>query len=151
LKSGIVSLACNPSYLAGSSFQSSPGKNFMRPHPHLNQWLGAVACTHYPSSVGKHKQEGHGPSQPGQTARPSLKNNQQKGLVGYMGYMVQHLPSKCEVLSSTPVWPKRNKQTKKAGHWLLTPVILATWEAEIGRIAIQGRPGQIVGETLSPK
>jgi hypothetical protein len=35
-------------------------------------------------------------------------------------------------------------------HWL-TPVILATQEAEIRRIAVQSHPGQIVRETLSQK
>jgi hypothetical protein len=33
----------------------------------------------------------------------------------------------------------------------LTPVILATQESEIGRILVQGHPGQSVCETLSPK
>jgi hypothetical protein len=31
------------------------------------------------------------------------------------------------------------------------PIILATWEAEIERIAVGGQPGQIVEETPSPK
>jgi hypothetical protein len=31
----------------------------------------------------------------------------------------------------------------------LTPAILATREAEIRRITVQGQPGQIVGDTLS--
>jgi hypothetical protein len=38
-----------------------------------------------------------------------------------------------------------------AGLRWLTPVILVTWEAEIGRIVIGAQPGQIVHETLSPK
>jgi hypothetical protein len=33
----------------------------------------------------------------------------------------------------------------------LTPVILVIWEAEIGRIMVQGQPRQIVSLTLSPK
>jgi hypothetical protein len=36
-------------------------------------------------------------------------------------------------------------------HWWLTPVILATQEAEIRRIAVRSQPGQIVRETLSQK
>jgi hypothetical protein len=31
------------------------------------------------------------------------------------------------------------------------PIILAAWEAEVGRIMGQGQPGEIVHETLSPK
>jgi hypothetical protein len=30
-------------------------------------------------------------------------------------------------------------------------VILATWEAEIGRIAVQGQPKQVVRENAFPK
>jgi hypothetical protein len=37
------------------------------------------------------------------------------------------------------------------GYWWLTPVILATWEAEIQRIMVLGQAGQIVSETPSPK
>jgi hypothetical protein len=36
--------------------------------------------------------------------------------------------------------------------WWLTPVTLATWEAEMERIVVQGQPRQIVCETPpSPK
>jgi hypothetical protein len=35
--------------------------------------------------------------------------------------------------------------------WWLSPVIPATWEAEIGRIKVPGQLRRIVGETPSPK
>jgi hypothetical protein len=38
-----------------------------------------------------------------------------------------------------------------AGCWWLTPVILATQEAEIRRIAVRSQPWQIVHEALSRK
>jgi hypothetical protein len=45
---------------------------------------------------------------------------------------------------------KGNKERKYlTGHWWLTPVILATQEAEIRRIMVQSQPRQIVHETLS--
>jgi hypothetical protein len=41
------------------------------------------------------------------------------------------------------------KNYNVAGCGWLTPVIVATQEAEIRRIAVQSQPGQIVHETLS--
>jgi hypothetical protein len=37
------------------------------------------------------------------------------------------------------------------GDQWLTPVILATWEAKLRKISIQGQPEQVVLETLFPK
>jgi hypothetical protein len=50
------------------------------------------------------------------------------------------------------VWVKSEGQEMQnvARSWL-TPIILATWEAEIRRITVQGQPGQIIQETLSWK
>jgi hypothetical protein len=41
------------------------------------------------------------------------------------------------------------KKEKRAGRWWLTPVIIATQEAEIRRITVGSQPGQIVHEILS--
>jgi hypothetical protein len=38
-----------------------------------------------------------------------------------------------------------------ARHLWLMPVILVTWDTEIGRIAIGSQPGQIVFKIPSPK
>jgi hypothetical protein len=37
----------------------------------------------------------------------------------------------------------------EAGLWWLTPVILATWETDLGRIAVQSPSGQIVRDPIS--
>jgi hypothetical protein len=42
-------------------------------------------------------------------------------------------------------------KNKEAGCWWLTPIILATQEAEIRRIMVGSQPRQIVYETLSQK
>jgi hypothetical protein len=38
-----------------------------------------------------------------------------------------------------------------ARHQWFMPVIIATWEAEIRRLTVQGHPGQRIHETSSPK
>jgi hypothetical protein len=43
------------------------------------------------------------------------------------------------------------KSQPGAGHWRLTPVTLATQEAEVRRIVVQCQPKQIVPKTLSQK
>jgi hypothetical protein len=44
-----------------------------------------------------------------------------------------------------------HKNIQQARCQWVRSVILTTWEAEIGRITVQGQPRQIVGKTLSPK
>jgi hypothetical protein len=43
------------------------------------------------------------------------------------------------------------KNKNIARHQWLMPVILATWEAKIRKMAIQSQPRQIVQKTPSPK
>jgi hypothetical protein len=47
------------------------------------------------------------------------------------------------------LWKKKEKRKKEAGCQWLTPVILATQEADIRRIIVQSQPKPIVLETLS--
>jgi hypothetical protein len=43
------------------------------------------------------------------------------------------------------------KRLNKTRYWWLTPIILATQEADIRRIMVQSQPKQIVHKTLSQK
>jgi hypothetical protein len=90
---------------------------------------------------------------------PSWKYAIQKR-AGGMAHPHECLLSKCEALSSKPqLLPKYlacfNQNDIKKDHgpecqWL-TPIILATQEAEMRRIEARSQPGQIVLETLSWK
>jgi hypothetical protein len=42
-------------------------------------------------------------------------------------------------------------QVNEAWHQWLTPIILFTWETDLRRIVVQGQPGKIISEILSPK
>jgi hypothetical protein len=60
------------------------------------------------------------------------------------------IPSVCLVhFHDTEQESKLKPDTSRA--WWLMPIILATQEAEIRRIEVQGQPRQIVYETLSRK
>jgi hypothetical protein len=53
-----------------------------------------------------------------------------------------------------PSHPSQNgyhQENKHAGHRWLTPVIIATPEAEVKRTAVESQPRKIVHETLSRK
>jgi hypothetical protein len=50
--------------------------------------------------------------------------------------------SKTNWLHSTDPVSKKKKR-ESAGHLLLTPIITATWEAQMVRIKVQGHTGQI--------
>jgi hypothetical protein len=64
---------------------------------------------------------------------------------------LENLPSKPEALSSNPCTIKEKKKKKFARHQCLTPVTLASLEAEIRRIMVQSQPGQSLGDPISKK
>jgi hypothetical protein len=62
---------------------------------------------------------------------------------------VEHLPSKCEALSSNSSTAKKEKKIQSGPVQWLKPGILSTLEEEIKRITVQVQPGQEVREILS--
>jgi hypothetical protein len=59
--------------------------------------------------------------------------------------VVEHLPSKQEDMISNP---SAEKKFFLVRCWWLSPIILATQEAEIRKIKVQSQPRQIVLETI---
>jgi hypothetical protein len=62
--------------------------------------------------------------------------------------VVEHMPSKCEALCSSPSTTKKKKKGKLPKY--LTLLILATQETEIGQIEVRGQPGQKERSHLKP-
>jgi hypothetical protein len=58
---------------------------------------------------------------------------------------MSHLSSKLSMAR------KLKNEKHLARHWWLTSIIPAIWEAEFGRISVQGQPRQIVLQTSSAK
>jgi hypothetical protein len=59
--------------------------------------------------------------------------------------------AKCKALGSILSTKGKKRSTHVGWAKWLTPVILAIWEAEMGRIVVRGWPRQIVLEIPSPK
>jgi hypothetical protein len=67
----------------------------------LDQWLNTVVHICNLSYVRKHKIGGHGQNWPQHIVRPYLKTaSAKKG--NRVAQVIEHLPSKCKALSSTP-------------------------------------------------
>jgi hypothetical protein len=72
-------------------------------------------------------------------------NTQQYNI--YSGKYLKHYFTQINNLSFSSTL----RNWKRIRCWWLTPIILATWEAESGRTEVQDQSRQIVGETPSPK
>jgi hypothetical protein len=68
---------------------------------------------------------------------------------GGVAQVEEHLPPSTKHWCLQPPVPPQKEDVARCQ--LLTPVILATQEAEIRRIVVWNQPGQVVHETLSQK
>jgi hypothetical protein len=93
------------------------------------------------------------PSQPSGKTSLTCANILGRDLI--LGIRIMHPRKTYSRLSQKALRPSPKKSNQKRESLTWVPMAhacnLATCEAEIGRIAIQGQPRQIVCETLSPK
>jgi hypothetical protein len=71
----------------------------------------------------------------------TAKTNKKKNPCIQAGGMAQVV--ECQICKHEVEFkPQSHQKNKRAGHWWVTPIILATWEAEIGKIGFEASLGK---------
>jgi hypothetical protein len=65
-------------------------------------------------------------------------------------YISNQYLKKTRSIDTSMLHKKKIIKKQTSWMWWLTPIIPTTWEAEIGRIRVQGQPGQKVSKTPQP-